>query len=84
MKLRFLLPLAVLAASVASLSADLLSEVPKYAQDELAEGQIVVKSENIQGAPWPKLMLYQVVNASPSVVWNLFNDYEAAPQYTRA
>lgn len=82
MKLRFLLPLAAFAVSVASLSADILSEVPKYAQDELADGQIVVKSENVQGAPWPKLMLYQVVNASPSVVWNLFNDYAAAPEYT--
>ncbi|PTX92894.1 hypothetical protein DB345_14710 [Spartobacteria bacterium LR76] len=82
MKLRFLLPLAAFAVSVASLSADILSEVPKYAQDELAAGQVVVKSQNVEGAPWPRLMLYQVVNASPSVVWNLFNDYPAASQYT--
>lgn len=82
MKLRILLSMAVLALSVASLPADILSEVPKYAQDELAEGQIVVKSENVQGAPWPRLMLYQVVDAPPSVVWNLFNDYPAASEYT--
>ena len=31
--------------------ADLLDEVPQYARDELAEGQIVVKSENVQAHP---------------------------------
>ena len=41
--------------------ADLLDEVPQQARDELAGGQIVVKSENVQGAPWPRLKLYKVV-----------------------
>jgi hypothetical protein len=34
--------------------ADLLDEVPQQARDELAGGQIVVKSENVPGAPWPR------------------------------
>ena len=62
--------------------ADLLDEVPQYARDELAAGQIVVKSEDVQGAPWPRIKLYKVVDASPQVVAELFSDYSAAPSYT--
>jgi hypothetical protein len=62
--------------------ADLLDEVPQQARDELAGGQIVVKSENVPGAPWPRLKLYEVVNAPPQIVAELFSDYSAAPSYT--
>lgn len=62
--------------------ADLLSEVPANSQDELAKGQVVVKSKTVAGAPWPKLSLYQVVDAPPSVLKALFLDYSAAPSYT--
>jgi len=82
MNLRTILPFAAVLLSVSLSWADILSEVPKSAQDELADGQLVVKSQNVPGAPWPRLMLYQVVNATPAVVWKLFNDYEAAPTYT--
>lgn len=82
MNVRTILSLAALVLSVSFSRADLLSEVPKTAQDELADGQLVVKSQNVQGAPWPRLMLYQVIDASPKVLWDLFNDYSAAPSYT--
>lgn len=65
-----------------SLMADLVKEVPKSQRDELAEGQTVVRSTDIPGLPWPQLSLYRVVNAPPSVVANLFTDYDAAPSYT--
>jgi hypothetical protein len=64
------------------LRADLVKEVPKSQRDELAEGQTVVKSTDIAGLPWPQLSLYRVVNAPPSVVSDLFTDYDAAPSYT--
>ncbi|MGB7838360.1 MAG: hypothetical protein WBL40_09645 [Terrimicrobiaceae bacterium] len=67
---------------VADLRADLLDEVPQYARYELAEGQIVVKSENVPGAPWPRLKLYKVVDAPPQILTALFSDYSAAPSYT--
>ena len=38
-------------------------------------------SSDVDGAPWPKLSLYRVVNAPPAVVANLFSDYAAAPTY---
>ena len=74
--------LAVLLGFCVSVQADLLKEVPKSQRDELAEGQTVVKSQDIPGAPWPQLSLYRVVNAPPSVVADLFTDYDAAPSYT--
>jgi hypothetical protein len=62
--------------------ADLLSEVPQANRDELANGQVVVLSKQVDEGPWPKLQLYQVVDAPPKVVADLFSDYAAAPQYT--
>lgn len=73
------LAIAMMAGSV---RADLLSEVPKVAQDELADGQMVVKTQTVSGAPWPRVILYQVVNAPVKVIWDLFNDLDAASSYT--
>jgi hypothetical protein len=64
--------------------ADLLNEVPQDARDELAGGQTVEKSENVPGAPWPKLKLYTVVDAPPQILIDLFADYSAAPSYNPA
>jgi hypothetical protein len=76
------LPAVALLLAATLARAGLINEVPKVALDELADEQIVVKSKNVAGAPWPKLSLYQVVNAPPSVLKNLFNDYTAAASYT--
>jgi hypothetical protein len=62
--------------------AGILSEVPKSQQAQLAAGEIVVQSRDVPGAPWPELKLYKVVDAPPSVVTDLFMDYDAAPKYT--
>jgi hypothetical protein len=75
-------PLVLALFFTASVCADLVKEVPKSQRDELAEGQTVVKSTDIPGAPWPQLSLYRVVNAPPDVVSNLFTDYDSAPSYT--
>ncbi len=71
----------VLLASAAALQADLIREVPRASRDELREGQTVVVSTNVPGAPWPRLNLYRVVNAPPAIVAGLFTDYDAAPSY---
>jgi hypothetical protein len=63
------------------LRADLLDEVPKNNRDELASGEVVVLSEDVKGGPWPRLKLYQVVDAPPKVVADLFTDYASAPDY---
>ncbi len=78
------IPPAVLAllCGCTVIRAALIDEVPRQATDELAAGQIVVKSKSVSGAPWPQLSLYQVVKAPPAVLKALFNDYAAAPSYT--
>ena len=60
----------------------MVKEVPKSQRNELAGGVTVVKSTAVAGAPWPQLSLYRVVNAPPSVVSDLFTDYNSAPSYT--
>lgn len=68
--------------AIASLQAAMLDEVPSDQLDELKAGQIVVTSQNVQGAPWPRLQLYKIVDAPPKVINNLFTDYASAPDYT--
>ena len=72
----------VLLFFASSVFADIVREVPKSQRAALAGGQTVVKSTDIEGAPWPQLSLYRVVNARPSVVSDLFTDYNSAPSYT--
>lgn len=81
MALRVVLSCGMALLAFSELRADLLSEVPKSSRDELADGQLVVTSENVSGVPWPRLKLYQVVDAPPKVVVDLFTDYAAAPEY---
>jgi hypothetical protein len=81
MALRVVLSCGMALLAISELRADLLSEVPKNSRDELADGQLVVTSENVSGVPWPRLKLYQVVDAPPKVVVDLFTDYAAAPEY---
>ena len=50
--------------------------------DPSSSGQIVVKAEKVPGAPWPRLSLYQIVDAPPTILQTLFGDYAAAPTYT--
>ena len=69
-------------AAISSIQAALVNEVPAYAQDELSARQVVLKSKDVPGAPWPQLILYQVVDAPPAVVADLFSDYASAPSYT--
>ena len=82
MSLRAWISLAAIVFLSASLRAGLIDEVPSNARDELADDQVVVKSKNVQGAPWPQLSLYQVIDAPPEVLKDLFLDYDAAPSYT--
>lgn len=82
MSLKHLLSVVAVLALVPGARADIFSEVPKADRAELADGEVVVKSKTIAGKPWPELSLYQVVNAPPKVVWNLFTDYNSASTYT--
>lgn len=82
MSLRKLTPFVAVLGFASMAWAGLIDEVPDNARDELAQGQVVVKSKTVPGAPWPQLSLYQVVDAPPKVLSDLFLDYPSAPSYT--
>lgn len=81
MALRVVLFCLIATVVFPELRADLLGEVSPSQRDELADGELIVMSKNVQGVPWPRLKLYQVVDAPPKVVADLFSDYAAAPDY---
>ena len=81
MALRAVLFCLIATVVSSELRADLLGEVSQSQRDELADGELIVTSKNVQGVPWPRLKLYQVVDAPPKVVAELFSDYAAAPDY---
>jgi hypothetical protein len=80
--LKALPAIVALALCAPALRAELLNKVSADEQKELAAGQVVVESTKVQGAPWPQLSLYQVVDAPPKVMADLLNDYSSAPSYT--
>lgn len=49
---------------------------------QLNSGQMVVKTEDVANAPWPRLRVYTKVDAPVSVVEKLFRDYPSASSYT--
>jgi len=80
--MRFSLFLALAALlTISSARADLLGELSADEQKQLASGEIIVHSKNVQG-PWPQLKLYKIINAPQKVTWALLKDYSSAPSYT--
>lgn len=82
MSIRRLFLIAGFFAAVAGAqAAALITEVPADQMSQLTAGKVVVKSQNVPGYAWPKLVLFRVVNAQPSLVYELFGDYAAVPSY---
>jgi len=48
---------------------------------ELRDGKSVLRVIDKEGYVWPEVQVYRKVKASPSLLINLFLDYEAAPDY---
>jgi len=62
-------------------AAPLLEELSPAQRLELAEGKLVVHSEEIPGAPWPRLKVYARVQAPVKQIEEVFRDYEGASSY---
>ncbi len=65
-----------------SAHADLLKNLSAAEQQQVQGGQTVVQSQDVKDGPWPKLMLYRVINAPMKVTWDLLSDFQSAPTYT--
>lgn len=72
---------ALLAGICGSQASPLIEQVPANQKAQLAAGQTVATSQKVAGYAWPKLILFRVVNAPPSMVYELFGDYSAVPSY---
>jgi hypothetical protein len=79
MRLRLLL---VLFITLSSGFGSLLSDLDSSQSAELNSGQMVVKTEDVTDAPWPRLRVYTKVDAPVSVVEKLLRDYGSASSYT--
>lgn len=78
MKFR-LFPLLAFIAWVPLLHADsLLDDLDDTQRGELERGGQVVTMQNMEGKPWPRVKLYQRVDASPEDVAAVFFDYQNA------
>jgi hypothetical protein len=76
------LSLIALIASAALLSAEsLLDDLDKAQLDQVVRGEQVVTMQDVQGNPWPRLKLYQMVHATPEEVAAVFFDYTSAKEY---
>jgi len=48
---------------------------------ELDKGELVVRSKDVEGGPWPQLMVYTRVDAPVAAVEKVFRDYAGAASY---
>jgi len=80
-KIRFTRSLAALALGLAGTCASLpaweiLQELSAPQQDQVKKGTQILITEDFNGKPWPRVTIYQVVNATPEEVAAVFFDYE--------
>jgi len=66
---------------VASGFCGLLEDLDSAQRREVLGGGQVMTQEEIPGKPWPRVRVYQRVNASPEEVAAVFFDYENAKAY---
>jgi uncharacterized membrane protein len=52
-------------------------------QRDIDNGKSVVREESHLGSPWPTVVIYRNIGASPEKVLSLFSDYENAPRFAK-
>lgn len=80
----------VLAISVMTVSfaaaqpchADALGELSPEQQASVLNGEQVFFTQDVDGAPWPRMYIYQKLNCAPQEAEALTMDYELRPSYT--
>ncbi|HEY8899680.1 MAG TPA: hypothetical protein VIM61_04655 [Chthoniobacterales bacterium] len=75
----FLCGLLVLGPCLAR--ADLLGDLSASDRAKVKAGEQVMTSETLDGYPWPRVRVYQKVNATPREVVAVFFDYNNACHY---
>ncbi len=66
---------------VAAAQGSVLDELDASQREDLRSGRVVVRSEAVPGAAWPRLIVYTKVRAPVSTVEEVLRDYASAPNY---
>ncbi len=61
--------------------ASVLEDLDAAQQANLEKGEAVLRSEDVRGGPWPRLIVYVHVKAPVGAVERVFRDYTGAPSY---
>ncbi len=78
----FLLMASLLLAVSVALRADtILQELDSGQKASLQKGAQVMVTEEVEGKPWPRVRIYQIVNATPEEVMAVFIDYNRAKTF---
>jgi len=80
--LRRLFLLSLVTVSLPAWAGGLIDELSSAQKEVVKSGKQLVITEEIEGKPWPKLKIYQLVAASPEEVAAVFVDYDNAKSYT--
>jgi hypothetical protein len=75
------LVLVLTAFSRLAAAAPLETELSASELADIRNGQQVLHTEDVAGAVWPKIYVYQKVDASPEEVEAVIADYELSPSY---
>lgn len=60
----------------------IIDDLNSSQRDVVKSGKQLVITEDIPGKPWPRVKVYQIVQASPEEVAAVFTDYNNAKLYT--
>ncbi len=64
-----------------SAQASLLNDLTRDQRQELEDGTLVVREQDIPGKPWPRVRIYKRISAAPEEVAAVFFDYDQAKTY---
>ena len=64
-----------------SAQANLLDDLTRDQRQELENGKLIVREQDIPGKPWPRVRIYKRINAAPEEVAAVFFDYDQAKTY---
>lgn len=73
--------MAVVFLSVTARGGEILKALNSEQRAQLLAGRQVFVEREIEGKPWPRVQVYELVEATPEEVLAVFSDYERANTY---
>lgn len=72
---------AIAVIGLTAAQAGVLNDLSSDDQARVKSGRQIMTSEPLDGYPWPRVRVYQTVNASPREVMAIFFDYDNAKNF---